>query len=98
LWDLVEGKLRLVGRPRTGWARTEPDVLRDLASEIEWAKASLIGPDDYAAAAEREHREPPVAPPRVAEVFRAYEQVKNAAQVLDFDDLLSAHHRDSGGT
>jgi len=88
-WDLVEGKLRLVGQAahRIG-VGTEPEVLRDLASEIEWAKASLVSPDDYAATADRVKRDPPASPRQVAEVYRAYEKLKTSAQVLDFDDLL----------
>jgi DNA helicase II / ATP-dependent DNA helicase PcrA len=88
-WDLLEGKLRLVGQAahRAGLG-TEPEILRDLASEIEWAKASLVTPEDYPAMAARAQRDTPAAPAQVAEVYRAYETVKNSAQVLDFDDLL----------
>ncbi|GHF80157.1 DNA helicase-2/ATP-dependent DNA helicase PcrA [Amycolatopsis bartoniae] len=89
LWDLLEGKLRLVGQAaqRAGLG-TDAELLRDLASEIEWAKASLISPDDYPATAVRVQRDSPAAPQQVAEVYRAYEKLKNSAQVLDFDDLL----------
>lgn len=88
-WDLLEGKLRLVGQAahRVGFG-TEPEVLRDLASEIEWAKASLVTPEDYPVVAARAQREAPASPTQVAEVYRAYETIKNNAQVLDFDDLL----------
>jgi DNA helicase-2/ATP-dependent DNA helicase PcrA len=88
-WDLLENKLRYVGqaanRAKLG---TEVEVLRDLASEIEWAKASLITPDDYPAVTARLQRDIPAPAPQVAEVYRNYEQLKTAAQVLDFDDLL----------
>ncbi|WAL64761.1 ATP-dependent DNA helicase UvrD2 [Amycolatopsis cynarae] len=88
-WDLLEGKLRLVGQAahRVGLG-TEPEILRDLASEVEWAKASLITPEDYPVAAARAQRDVPASPAQVAEVYRAYEAIKNNAQVLDFDDLL----------
>jgi DNA helicase-2/ATP-dependent DNA helicase PcrA len=88
-WDLLEGKLRLVGQAahRTGLG-TESEILRDLANEIEWAKASLISPDDYPATAVRAQRDTPASAQQVADVYRAYEKLKNAAQVLDFDDLL----------
>src|SRR5688572_11877415 len=36
-----------------------------LAGEIEWAKARLVGPDDYADAVARARRRPPAAPERV---------------------------------
>ncbi|HVV14429.1 ATP-dependent DNA helicase UvrD2 [Amycolatopsis sp.] len=89
MWDLVEGKLRLIGQAshRVGLG-TEAEFLRDLASEIEWAKASLISPDDYPAAAVRAQRDTPTSLKQMAEAYQAYENAKNAAQVLDFDDLL----------
>lgn len=88
-WELLERKLQLVGRAanRCG-ASTESETLRDLASEIEWSKSSLIGPDGYAAAAAKARREPPVDAPLVAKVYARYEEAKNAARMLDFDDLL----------
>ncbi|HEX6352998.1 ATP-dependent DNA helicase UvrD2 [Actinophytocola sp.] len=88
-WDLLEGKLRLVSQAahRAG-AGTDSEVLRDLASEIEWAKASLVTPDDYAAEVARLHRQPPAPAEQVASVYRWYESIKTRANQLDFDDLL----------
>ncbi|MDT7725174.1 MAG: ATP-dependent helicase UvrD/PcrA [Actinomycetota bacterium] len=88
-WDLLDNKFRFVGQAanRAGLG-TETEVLRDLASEIEWAKASLIGPDDYPAIAARNQRDTPAPVTQVANVYRLYEEIKNSAQVLDFDDLL----------
>ncbi len=88
-WELLDGKLRLVGQSahRAG-AGTERDALRDLASEIEWAKASLVAPEDYPAAAARARRDPPAAAELVAKVYAGYEALKNEARLLDFDDLL----------
>lgn len=60
----------------------------DLAGEIEWAKARLVGPDDYVATAGRERRRSPWPAERVAELYRAYEERKRAARMVDFDDLL----------
>jgi DNA helicase-2/ATP-dependent DNA helicase PcrA len=88
-WDLLEGKLRLVSQAaHKAGAATESEVLRDLASEIEWAKASLITPDDYAAEITRLRRQPPVPAEQVASVYRWYESFKTKANQLDFDDLL----------
>ena len=65
--DLVENKLRLVAaaasRSRLSTDRTS---LRDLASEIEWAKTTLATPDDYPARAQAAGREPPFEPAAVA--------------------------------
>ena len=60
----------------------------ELAGEIEWAKARLVGPDDYVAAAGRVRRRSPCPAERVAELYRAYEERKRAARMVDFDDLL----------
>ncbi|WP_372448458.1 ATP-dependent DNA helicase UvrD2 [Saccharothrix coeruleofusca] len=89
-WQLVDrNKLRLIAQAanRAGLS-TESDSLRDLAGEIEWAKASLITPEDYPAAAARTHRDTPAPAERVVQVYQGYEQLKNTAQLLDFDDLL----------
>lgn len=89
-WRLIDGnKLRMVAQAahRAGLS-TESDSLRDLASEIEWAKASLIAPDDYPAAVARAQRDTPAPAPQVVRVYQGYERIKNEAQLLDFDDLL----------
>src|SRR4051794_2899611 len=88
-WEVLEGKLRFVGQAaqRAG-APTTRESLRDLAGEIEWAKASLVAPDDYAAAAGRAARDVPGPVEQVAKVYETYETLKNRAEQLDFDDLL----------
>jgi DNA helicase-2/ATP-dependent DNA helicase PcrA len=88
-WQLVEGKLRIVGHA-AGRAKmgTDAATLRDLAGEIEWAKASLVAPADYAAAVARLRRDVPGPAEQVATVYAGYEEAKTAAELLDFDDLL----------
>jgi len=89
LWPVVEHKLRLVASAaRKAGAGTDAATLRDLAGEIEWAKASLIRPDDYLAAVTRHSRDTPVAEATVVKVYAGYEKAKNEAEQLDFDDLL----------
>ncbi len=89
LWPVVEHKLRLVAlAARKAGAGTDAATLRDLASEIEWAKASLIGPEDYLAAVARRQRDTPVAAATVVKVYAGYERSKKEAEQLDFDDLL----------
>jgi DNA helicase-2/ATP-dependent DNA helicase PcrA len=88
-WDLLEGKLRLVSQAaHKAGAGTDSEVLRDLASEIEWAKASLVSPDDYPAEAARLNRTPPAPAEQVVQVYQWYEAIKTRANQLDFDDLL----------
>ncbi|GAA4943257.1 DNA helicase-2/ATP-dependent DNA helicase PcrA [Actinomycetospora succinea] len=88
-WEVLEGKLRLVGQAaqRAG-APTTRESLRDLASEIEWAKASLVPASDYAAAAGKAARDVPAPVEQITAVYETYEALKNRAEMLDFDDLL----------
>jgi DNA helicase II / ATP-dependent DNA helicase PcrA len=88
-WQLVEGKLRIVGQA-AGRAKmgTDAATLRDLAGEIEWAKASLVAPAEYPAVVARLRRDVPGPAEQVAAVYAGYEEAKNAAELLDFDDLL----------
>jgi len=89
LWPVLEHKLRLVAiAARRANAGTDAATLRDLASEIEWAKATLAGPSDYLAAVAKHRRDTPLPAETVAKVFEGYESVKNEAEQLDFDDLL----------
>ncbi|MGW4366233.1 ATP-dependent DNA helicase UvrD2 [Nocardia takedensis] len=88
-WRLLDGKFPLVAQAaRLEGLPADSDSLRDLTGEIEWAKGSLIAPEDYPAAAVR--REPPFEAQRVARVYAAYESAKITpdGMLLDFDDLL----------
>jgi DNA helicase-2/ATP-dependent DNA helicase PcrA len=89
--ELLESKARLVGLAanRAG-VRADRTGARDLASEIEWAKSSLVEPGEYAVAATKALREPPFEPAKVAEVFAAYETLKRRQGVIDFEDMLRA--------
>jgi DNA helicase-2/ATP-dependent DNA helicase PcrA len=89
--EMIDSKARLVGLAASKVGlRTDRTDARDLASEIEWAKSTLVEPGDYVTAAAKARREPPYEPAKVAEVFAAYEKVKRAAGVVDFEDLLRA--------
>ncbi len=89
--ELLESKARMVGlaAARAG-VRADRTGARDLASEIEWAKSSLVEPGDYPVAATKARREPPFEPAKVAEVFAAYESLKRRQGVIDFEDMLRA--------
>jgi DNA helicase-2/ATP-dependent DNA helicase PcrA len=88
-WPLVEHKLRLIGQvaQRAG-AGTGADDLRDIAGEIEWAKASLVTAEGYPAAVAAARRDTPVPAAQIATIYAGYEELKNRNRVLDFDDLL----------
>ena len=99
--ELMESKARLVGlaAARCG-LRADRTAARDLASEIEWAKSSLVESAEYAVAAAKAQREPPYDPAKVADVYAAYETVKRSSGMIDFEDLVRAatwaieEHRD----
>lgn len=72
LWPVLDHKVRLVaGAARRAGAGTDTPTLRDLAGEIEWAKACLIGPDDYLAAVGRAGRDTPLDAATIAKVYAA---------------------------
>ena len=60
-----------------------------LATEIEWAKARMITPDDYVEAVAVVGRKPIVRPDLAAEAYAAYEHRKRRGGLVDFDDLLA---------
>ena len=61
--------------------------VRDLATEIEWAKARGIDPAGYEAALGT--RTPPIPADLMRRVFADYERGKARAGRIDFDDLLA---------
>ncbi|MGY1835097.1 ATP-dependent helicase [Blastococcus sp. SYSU DS0510] len=86
---LIENKLRVVASAATrNRLTTDRASLRDLASEIEWAKTTLATPEDYPARAKAAGREAPFEPAAVAAVYASYEQAKQRDGALDFEDLL----------
>jgi DNA helicase-2/ATP-dependent DNA helicase PcrA len=64
-------------------------MLRDLASEIEWAKVSNVRPDDYARLAPARGREVSgVDAATVSRVFGSYEELKRDQGRMDMEDVL----------
>ncbi len=63
-------------------------AISDVATEIEWAKARMIPPDRYAAAARAAERRLPRSPSELADLYERYEAEKRKRRWLDFDDLL----------
>lgn len=86
---IVDNKVRLLAHAADGIG-LDPDVatLRDVASEIEWRKVSMMGLDDYAAA--RPGGVGRLSVDRVVALQRAYEKLKDERRQLDFEDVLLA--------
>ena len=88
---ILEHKAQLVGRAASGIGlRVDRLTVRDLASEIEWAKVSLVDADDYSRRIADLGRPLPagLSAQQVADAMRAYEQAKSDAVVVDFEDIL----------
>ena len=86
---IIESKLPSI---RAAAARlriaVNPALQRDLASEVEWAKAAQVTPDAYVAAAVVAGRMPPLEPATVQKLYAAYEDVNSERGQFDFEDLL----------
>jgi DNA helicase-2/ATP-dependent DNA helicase PcrA len=80
-------RFRLPAGTRDSLQLSSPD-LGAVATEIEWAKARMLGPEQYAGAAVAAGRSCPLPPEEMAEVFRLYEDRRQRANMVDFDDLL----------
>ena len=63
-------------------------AVKDLADEVEWAKARRLDPSSYQAAAEAMGRTPPIPGDLFAGVFRRYERAKERAGRIDYEDML----------
>jgi DNA helicase-2/ATP-dependent DNA helicase PcrA len=91
-WQLLDTKFAVVARGATSAGlKLSTDDVRDVAGEIEWAKASLISPEQYPDAVAAVSRDVPLDAARIAAVYTAYESLKargDGVALLDFDDLL----------
>ena len=63
-------------------------AVRDLAAEIEWAKARRIGAASYEASAVGIGRDAPLPPDLMARLYSRYESAKRRAGRIDFEDML----------
>ncbi|WP_040791919.1 ATP-dependent DNA helicase UvrD2 [Nocardia paucivorans] len=90
-WQVLDNKFAVVARAaqQVGLG-TATEEVRDLLGEIEWAKSSLVAPEDYPTAVTARRRDIPGDATRIAEVYAAYEALKSTPDglLLDFDDLL----------
>lgn len=88
--QITGSKLGLVGEA-AGSCRTSLDLAqrRDVAAEIEWAKVSNVGIDDYPRLAESAGRSVAgLDPAQVGRLFAAYEQARRQHDVIDLEDVL----------
>lgn len=88
--QLTESKLGMVASAaRRLRINTDQALLRDLATEIEWAKVSNVAPQTYASVAQSRARSvADQTPETVANVFASYEEVKREQGRMDMEDVL----------
>ena len=83
IWDAINraglaGELRITSR----------ELMRDIASEIEWAKVSQVAPEDFVSEIAQRTQKQRVSAEKLAQVYTAYESVKKQELAIDFEDVL----------
>lgn len=88
--QLTESKISLLARAaRRHRLEVNQALLRDLASEVEWAKVSNVRPEDYERLAPTRGREVAgLDAATVAHVFGGYEELKRDEGRMDMEDVL----------
>ncbi|MFE0088170.1 ATP-dependent DNA helicase UvrD2 [Streptomyces sp. NPDC058991] len=86
---LLERKIQLVAESAARCrVRLDRNELRDVTSEIEWAKVTQTVPADYPAAVAKSLRDAPRDPAEIGQIYALYEQLKRDRSVIDFEDVL----------
>ena len=67
---------------------TSRDLMRDVASEIEWAKSSQVVPEDYVNESSKRTQKPRINPEQIAQVYSAYMSLMKQERAMDFEDVL----------
>jgi len=92
--ELMTAKAGFIGEAinRAGLAgelrATSRELMRDIASEIEWAKVSQVAPEDFVNEIGKRGQKPRVSAEKLAQVYTAYESVKKQELAIDFEDVL----------
>jgi len=92
--ELMTAKAGFIGEAinRAGLASelraTSRELMRDIASEIEWAKVSQVAPEDFVNEISKRSQKPRVSADKLAQVYTAYESVKKQELAIDFEDVL----------
>jgi DNA helicase-2/ATP-dependent DNA helicase PcrA len=67
---------------------TSRETMRDIATEIEWAKVSQVAPSDYLDQVNARQMKPRVKAEHIAAIYVAYESLKKQELAIDFEDVL----------
>lgn len=67
---------------------TNRELMRDIASEIEWAKVSEVAPEDFLNEIAQRVTKPRVNAEQLVQLYVAYESIKKQELAIDFEDVL----------
>ena len=67
---------------------TSRETMRDIATEIEWAKVSQVAPIDYLDQVNARSMKPRIMAEHIAAIYVAYESLKKQELAIDFEDVL----------
>jgi DNA helicase-2/ATP-dependent DNA helicase PcrA len=62
--------------------------MRDIATEIEWAKVSQVAPEDFLNEISLRMTKPRCNPEQLVQLYTAYESIKKQELAIDFEDVL----------
>ncbi len=64
------------------------ELMRDIATEIEWAKVSQVAPEDFLNEISLRMTKPRCNPEQLVQLYTAYESIKKQELAIDFEDVL----------
>jgi len=86
---VLDSKVRLLAEAaRQARISTSSADLRDLASEIEWAKVTQVRPEEYPRICGKAGRVPPLGADVVARLYARYEELRTERHLVDFESVL----------
>jgi DNA helicase-2/ATP-dependent DNA helicase PcrA len=87
--ELLPSKARLVAEAASRCRlKTDTATVRDLSSDLEWAKVNFLEGDSIGRHAAAVGRTLAAEPPAIEQLRLAYEEAKAARGLLDFEDIL----------
>ena len=86
---VVDSKVSLVADAARR-LRLQPSLpeLRDAAGEIEWAKVTGVGPEQYPRESSKAGRAQPLGPAVLSRLYAAYEDLRRERHLVDFESVL----------
>lgn len=86
--ELAGDRPRLVAAVLAGSRRSNAPGVAEVTTEIDWARARLVRPEDYVAEARKAYRRPSAGLAAIGHAYERYEEHKRQRRVLDLDDVL----------